>query len=62
MTNSKAGGLPLGVLITENQTEKTYTDALLPFKNIFQGTPPTYFMTDNALAERQALHSVFPGN
>ena len=62
MTNSKAGGLPLGVLIHENQTETTYRDCLNLFKQIYKGQSPLYVMTDNSDAERNALKSIFPGN
>ncbi|XP_050730793.1 uncharacterized protein LOC127005721 [Eriocheir sinensis] len=66
MTHSAAGGLPLGVLIT-SESEKILTQGFQLLKDLF---PPTAFfgrhekgpkiiMTDDAEAERKALHNVY---
>ena len=61
MTNSKVGGLPIGVMILGNQSEITYTMGFKMLQDILNISPKC-IMTDCSDAERNALHAVFPGN
>ena len=68
MTNCCAGGLPLGLLVTTSEAESVVAaglqllQTLLPDDAFFgRGSAgPFYFMTDDCLAERNALKQVFP--
>eukprot|EP00057_Strongylocentrotus_purpuratus_P009221 XP_011663695.1 PREDICTED: uncharacterized protein LOC752725 isoform X2 [Strongylocentrotus purpuratus] len=68
LTHSCVGGLPLGVLITTSETQSTISAALDLYKTIlpagcFGGRDaigPQLFITDDCLAERQALNEAFP--
>ena len=70
MANSKCGGIPLGVIITEGLTLEEITDGFQLFKSMlteeaFGGRGqrgPQVIMTDNSDTERQSLHTVFPGH
>lgn len=68
MTPSVAGALPLGVVITSSESEVILKEAfqlyssLLP-EDAFYGRGlegPRIFMTDDCLAERNTLSSIFP--
>ena len=70
-THSAAGGLPLAVIITNNETEKTLTMALELLKKhlpevAFYGRGkdigPLIFLTDNNNEERSSLHAVWPSS
>ncbi|XP_030838984.1 uncharacterized protein LOC756446 isoform X2 [Strongylocentrotus purpuratus] len=70
LTHSSSGGLPLGVVITQNEKEGTLEKAfqqlqtLLP-ADAFGGRGergPSVFITDDCLAERKALNAVFPNS
>lgn len=67
MTHSAAGRLPLGVLITSSESENILTHGFQLLKDLF---PPSAFfgrhekvpkiiMTDDAEAERKALHNEY---
>ena len=69
MTCSPAGGLPLGFLICSSESEKVLTEAFEEFKKILpddafanrgRDKGPVLFMTDDADAEINALHKVWP--
>lgn len=67
MTHCPAGGLPVGCLITEDESERTIFAALELFKEIlptegFWGGKrgPSFFMTDDCKALRNALSASFP--
>lgn len=69
MTCSPAGGLPLGFIITSSENEKTLTEAFEMFKDVLpedafhkrgKENGPVLFMTDDADAEINALHTVWP--
>ncbi|XP_041468587.1 uncharacterized protein LOC121418660 isoform X2 [Lytechinus variegatus] len=68
LTHSNAGGLPLGVMICSNEAEKTIQAGLKLFQSVFPGNAffgkgdrgPQIFITDDCLAERKALSSVYP--
>ncbi len=68
-THSPAGGLPLAILITSDETEKTLTMGLnlvkecLPQTAFYGKGPdvgPSTFLTDNCSEERAALKAVWP--
>ena len=62
MCKGKTGGLPVGVLILDSQTEEAYTIGLKMFKSLYcDQKGPLFFMTDCADSERNAIHTVFPG-
>lgn len=64
--STKIGGIPLGCVIHQLQTEDDYFAAFSQIKSAlgnqaFGGEgQPKIFMTDDSLAERKALKSVFP--
>ena len=69
-TSHPSGGMPLAVMITSDEKEETILQGLNMLKKVLpkeafcgrgvkQG--PTVTMTDDSLAERNALHSVWPG-
>lgn len=68
LTHSSSGGLPLGVIITSNEQERTIVEGLQLLQTIcpagaFGGNGndgPAVFITDDCTAERKALHAVFP--
>ena len=68
LTHSPTGGLPLGVVITQNEQEGTLNRAFELLKTLLPADAfggrgsngPAAFITDDCLAERKALHSVFP--
>ena len=66
MTASPIGAMPLGVIISDGQDEESYTQGFKMIKEITEGygfygnTSPKVIMTDDALAERNALKEIFP--
>lgn len=68
LTHSVVGGLPLGVVMTTNETHQTIETALKLFNDMlgdsaFYGRGsqgPVVIMTDDAKAERQALKVAYP--
>ena len=66
LTNSPAGRVPLGALITTSESEKVISEALVLWKGIlpkeaFHGKGyPKVFMTDDNSAEQKALQLTFP--
>jgi predicted outer membrane lipoprotein len=68
LTHSAAGGLPIGVLIMSNEQCATITAALQLYLTLIdeecfggRGTSGSIlFMTDDSIAERNALKLVFP--
>lgn len=69
LTNSFAGGLPLGILITSTESDEVLIEGfktikeLLPAETSFGGRGlqgPQIFMTDNSAAERNGLEANFP--
>ena len=69
MTCSPAGGLPLGFIISSSESEKTLKQAFDKFKQILpddaffkrgKDKGPALFMTDDADAEINALHTIWP--
>jgi len=68
ITPTAAGGLPLGAIITDTETEEVFTAALktlqecLPVKSFYGKGFPAVFLTDNDLKERHALQSLFPNS
>ena len=68
LTHSCAGGLPLGILITQSESQATIVEGLellneLVGDNGFAGNGqagPSVFLTDDCSAERGALNQVFP--
>ena len=68
LTHSCVGGLPLGILITTSETQATIAAALRLLQTIlpegcFGGrgaSGPQLFITDDCMAERQALKGAFP--
>ena len=69
MTCSPAGGLPLGFLITSSESEKVLKEAFEKLKKVLPDDAfnkrgkekgPVLFMTDDADAEINALHAVWP--
>ena len=70
MTNCCAGGLPLGLVVSTSEAESVLVagfqllKTMLPTDAFFGrgSTGPFFFMTDDCLAERNALKQVFPGS
>ncbi|KAK3922522.1 Ankyrin repeat and sterile alpha motif domain-containing protein 1B, partial [Frankliniella fusca] len=65
LTSTKAGAVPIAVLIHESQSEICYTKAFRMFRETFpEGfgghNYPHVFMSDNSSAEKGALLSVWP--
>ena len=66
-TSSPAGGLPLAVAITSDEKQDTFQRAMEMIKevvpvNAFYGkNNPSVIMTDDSVAERNALKNVWPG-
>ena len=69
MTCSPAGGLPLGFLVCSSESEKVLGEAFEEFKKVLpddafanrgRDRGPVIFMTDDADAEINALHKVWP--
>ncbi|KAE8745971.1 hypothetical protein FOCC_FOCC007333 [Frankliniella occidentalis] len=65
LTGTKAGAVPIGVLLHEAQTTESYQSAFelfnATFPNAFGGAShPTLFMTDNSSAEKGAIANVWP--
>ena len=63
----KVGAVPLGCIIHQGQTENAYLTTFEALKEIlvntgFGGRSPTVFMTDDSLAERNALTTAFPSS
>lgn len=63
---TKVGGVPLGCLIHSHQTQEVYEFCFQKFREVlgsdgFAGKgAPSVFMTDDSVAEINALHTVFP--
>lgn len=61
-----AGGLPLGIVVTDCEKEEVFTDALLSYTEMvsenafFSKGYPDVFLTDNDMKERNALKKIFP--
>lgn len=61
-----AGGLPLGVVVTDCEKENVFTEALLCYrerlseKSFFAKGYPDVFLTDNDMKERNALNKIYP--
>ena len=70
LTHSPVGGLPLGVIVTSSESENTIRYGLELLKTVFPDGAfygrghkgPMIFMTDDAEAERMAIHNVFPSS
>ncbi|KAK3918029.1 Chaperone protein 2 [Frankliniella fusca] len=65
LTGTKAGAVPIGVLLHEAQTTESYQSAFelfnATFPNAFGGAShPSMFMTDNSSAEKRAIANVWP--
>ncbi|KAL5238208.1 hypothetical protein ACI65C_005618 [Semiaphis heraclei] len=65
LSPSKAGAIPLAILIHEGQTEESYIGALSLLKNNFPNCfggieSPLVFMTDDSAAEKKALSKLWP--
>ena len=66
LTWSPAGAVPLGVLLTDSQSEKAYKGGfelwktILPEKAFYGANAPSIIMTDDSDAERGALSTCFP--
>jgi len=64
--STKAGGIPLGCIIHQLQTQENYTLGFAQLKSVLGPTAfggrgePLVIMTDDSSAERNALKSVFP--
>lgn len=67
-TCSPAGGIPLGVVIASGEDEATITEAFTFIKtvvpsNSFYGRGsrgPQMCITDDSIAERTAIHNIWP--
>lgn len=68
IAGTKIGGIPLGCIIHNGQTENDYFNAFTALKKIlgssaFNGKgEPNVFMTDDSTPERRALNRVFPAS
>ena len=70
VTNCCAGGLPLGLVVTTSEAESVVAaglqllQTLLPSDAFFGrgSVGPFYLMTDDCLAERNALKQVYPSS
>ena len=68
VTHSVCGALPLGIVITSNETTCTLTQALAQLKstlpedafNVCAANGPKVFMTDNCLELKEAIHQNWP--
>ncbi|KAE8743392.1 hypothetical protein FOCC_FOCC010997 [Frankliniella occidentalis] len=65
LTATKAGAIPIGILLHEAQTTESYERAFSLFKetfpNAFGGKEyPQVFMTDNSVPEKSAIHANWP--
>ncbi|KAL5238868.1 hypothetical protein ACI65C_006278, partial [Semiaphis heraclei] len=65
LTPSKAGAIPLAILIHNGESEENYTNAFNLLKNKFPlcfggNSAPMVFMSDDSSAEKNSLHSVWP--
>ena len=68
LTHSCAGGLPLGIILSQSEDEDTIAEGLELLKellpeNAFDGNAragPSLFITDDSKAERGALRRAFP--
>jgi hypothetical protein len=66
MTSSPTGAVPLGVLLTNCQTERAYRQgfelwkSLLPTTSFYGVGSPRVIMTDDSDAQRSALSACFP--
>ncbi|CAL4108136.1 unnamed protein product, partial [Meganyctiphanes norvegica] len=66
LTSSPIGAMPLGVILSDGQDEKSYTKGFAMIKDIvsdygFYGQKfPAVIMTDDGTAERNALRKIFP--
>ena len=68
LTHSCAGGLPLGILMTQSENQATIVEGLELLKELVGKdglagngqAGPSVFLTDDCSAERGALNQVFP--
>jgi len=70
MTNCCVGGLPLGLVVSTSEAASVLVAGFQLLKTVLPSdaffgrgsTGPYFFMTDDCLAERNALKQVFPGS
>ncbi|XP_026054784.1 uncharacterized protein LOC113040739 [Carassius auratus] len=68
LTHTCAGGLPLGIVITQSEDEKTISEGLELLKSLLKNDAfggrgeagPRVFLTDDSKAEKGAIAQVFP--
>ncbi|XP_026063184.1 uncharacterized protein LOC113046574 isoform X1 [Carassius auratus] len=68
LTHTCAGGLPLGIVITQSEDEKTIVEGLELLKSLLKNDAfggrgeagPHVFLTDDSKAEKGAIAQVFP--
>ncbi|XP_059401022.1 uncharacterized protein LOC132132600 isoform X2 [Carassius carassius] len=68
LTHTCAGGLPLGIVITQSEDEKTISEGLELLKSLLKNyafggrgeAGPRVFLTDDSKAEKGAIAQVFP--
>ncbi|KAG9485852.1 uncharacterized protein [Eleutherodactylus coqui] len=68
MTDSRVGGLPLGVLLTSSESKKVLIQALEDYKSLLTDSAfggrgqlgPVAFLTDDSKAQQNAIEVVFP--
>ncbi|KAI2647487.1 EF-hand calcium-binding domain-containing protein 7 [Labeo rohita] len=68
ITHTCAGGLPLGIVITQSEDEKTIREGLELLKSLLKNDAfggrgeagPCLFLTDDSKAEKGAIAQVFP--
>ena len=67
-TSSSGGGIPLGVVITSGESEGTITESFSYLRTLFPsnaffgrgGRGPQMYITDDCVAEKKALKSIWP--
>lgn len=67
VASTAAGGLPLGVIVTDCEKEDVFAEAFICYREklsenafFFSKSYPTVFLTDNDMKKRTALNDVFP--
>ncbi|GBN49741.1 hypothetical protein AVEN_77175-1 [Araneus ventricosus] len=66
VTPCVAGGLPLGIIITDSEKESVFVEALQCFKELLPSSAfysqqyPQSFLTDNDLKEISAINKIYP--
>ncbi|XP_052126608.1 uncharacterized protein LOC127750093 [Frankliniella occidentalis] len=65
LTATKAGAIPIGILLNEAQTTESYERAFSLFKEIYPNAfggkeYPQVFMTDNSVPAKSAIHANWP--